>query len=123
MRLSELLVPGGSGIIATADGKGTVNTAMYAAPHIVDEETVAWGMTPGRTYDNLRVNRNASYLYKVSGNGIKGVRLTLVLQGIEGAGTILDKIKARAAEAVGARAAEAVRYVAYFKVVEARPLM
>ena len=123
MKLSELLPPGGTGVIATADRNGAVNVAIYAAPRLVDDDTVAWGMTAGRTYDNLRDNRNASYLYRAPGNGVKGVRLTLLLQKIEDAGKTLEEVKARAGAAVGPRAAEAVRYVAYFRVVETRPLM
>ncbi len=123
MRLSEYLSTGGTGVIATADKDGNINTAIYAAPHIVDDETVAWGMTEGRTYRNLRENPNAAFIHQAPGNGAAGVRMTLRLQEIQEAGNILDAIRARARKMSGAAAAEMVRYVGYFKVVETRPLM
>lgn len=123
MRLSEYLSTGGTGVIATADKDGNINTAIYAAPHIVDDETVAWGMTEGRTYRNLRENPNAAFIHQAPGDGAAGVRMTLRLQEIQEAGNILDAIRARAQKVSGAAAAEMVRYVGYFKVVETRPLM
>jgi len=44
-----------------------VNTAVYAVPHVVDEGTVAWGMTDGRTWDNVRQNPHAAYVYFAAG--------------------------------------------------------
>jgi hypothetical protein len=43
MKLAEHFGDGGMGVMATAGSDGAVNTAVYAVPHIVDEETVAWG--------------------------------------------------------------------------------
>lgn len=123
MRLSEYVSTGGSGVIATADKDGTINTAIYAVPHIVNDETVAWGMTEGRTYRNLKENPNAAFIHQPSGSGAAGVRMTLKLQAIQESGDILDAIRARARKVSGAAAAEMVRYVGFFKVVETRPLM
>lgn len=123
MSLSEYLSPGGTGVIATADRNGTINTAIYAAPHIVNDETVAWGMTEGRTYRNLKENPNAAFLQQAPGDGAAGVRITLKLQKIQESGAVLEAIRARARESSGTAAADMVRYVAFFKVVETRPLM
>jgi hypothetical protein len=123
MKLSEYLSAGGSGVIATADKDGTINTAVYAVPHFVDEETVAWGMTDGRTYRNLRENPNAAFLHQAPGDGAAGVRMTLKLEQIEESGKMLDAIRTRARTVSGGGAADMVRYVAFFKVVETRPLM
>ncbi len=123
MRLSDYLPNGGTGVIATADGDGTINTAIYAAPHVVDDETVAWGMTEGRTFRNLRENPNAAFLQQAPGDGAAGVRMTLKLQRIQESGKMLETIRARARKTSGAAAADMVKYVAYFKVVETRPLM
>ena len=123
MRLSEYLSTGGTGVIATADKDGTINTAIYAAPHVLDDETVAWGMTEGRTYRNLQENPNAAFLHRAPGDGAAGVRITLKLQGIQESGEILDAIRARARKVSGSAAAEMVRYVGFFEVVETRPLM
>ncbi len=123
MKLSEYLGAGGSGVIATADRDGTINTAIYAVPHVVDEETVVWGITEGRTYRNLRENPNAAFLHQAPGDGAAGVRMTLRLDRIQNGGKMLDTVRARARKVSGAAAADMVRYVAYFKVVETRPLM
>ncbi len=123
MSLSEYLSPGGTGVIATADKDGTINTAIYASPHVVNDETVAWGMTEGRTYRNLKENPNAAFLHQAPGDGAAGVRITLKLKKIQASGTVLEAIRARARKSSGIAAADMVRYVAFFEVVETRPLM
>ncbi|GAB7027126.1 pyridoxamine 5'-phosphate oxidase family protein [Geotalea toluenoxydans] len=123
MKLAELFPEGGRGVIATADASGQVNTAVYAIPHVIDEETVAWGMTPGRTYDNLLANPNASYLYLAPSRGGTGWRLTLQLKDFQDSGQMLDEIREHTSRIVSTQAGEAVRYVARFKVTEIRPLV
>ncbi len=123
MSLSEQLAPGGTGVIATAGKDGTINTAIYAAPRVLNDETVAWAMTEGRTYRNLRENPHAAFLHRSPGKDAAGVRMTLKLEAIRDSGEDLDAIRARARETSGAAAAGMLKYVAYFKVVETRPLM
>ena len=123
MKLSELFKEVGRGVIATSNMKGEVNVAIYATPHVVDDETLAWGMTEGRTYNNIMENPRAAYLYMCPGAGYSGARIGLKLKGIENSGEMLDAIKARAGEIVGQGAAAAVKHVAYFTVVEVRPLI
>ncbi len=122
MNLVEMLKPGGKGIIATASKAGVVNTAVYAVPHVVDGETVAWGMADGRTWDNVRENPNASYAYFAPGEGFRGARLILALSRTEDAGEMLEKIRERVRSIVPADPG-AVKHVAYFRVVETRPLV
>jgi hypothetical protein len=123
LKLSELFKREGRGVIATSNRQGEVNVAIYAAPHVVDDETLAWGMTEGRTYNNVMDNPNAAYLYIYAGSGYSGARLTLKLKRIENSGEMLDTIKGRAREIVGPEAAAAVKHAAYFTVVEVRPLI
>lgn len=123
MDLSNFFEQGGSGVIATAARDGSVNTAIYAVPRIVGPDQVAWGMTEGRTRENLRENPNASYIHIRPGNGFRGVRLSLALDRFEGEGALLDDIRRRTREAVSPSAGDAVKYVAYFRVVETRPLI
>ena len=118
MKLRELMKPGGTGVIATASGRGGVNTAIYSSPHIIDDETVAWGMTEGRTFTNVKENPQASYLYRNPGGGYSGVRLTLTLKRIEDSGKLLEGIKAHTSEIVNPTAGDAVKYVGYFTVME-----
>lgn len=123
MDLAGVMKRGGRGIIATASAGGVVNTAVYSYPHIVDEATVAWGMTEGRTYRNVRENPQASYLYINPGQGFSGARLNLKLKKIEDSGAMLEEIKSHTSEVVGPGAGQAVKYVAYFTVVEMRTLV
>ena len=123
MKLAELFPHGGKGVIATADGDGSVNTAIYARPHIVDDETLAWGMTDSRSYANLSSNPKASYLYMAPGNGYSGWRLTLELKEILQGGELLDEIKENTSRLVSPTVGAAIKYLGYFKVVEVRPLV
>lgn len=108
--------------MATVGEGGEVNTAVYAAPHVVDDTTLAWGMTPGRTHENVVRNRGASFLYFASGVGMEGIRLTLRLLEVREDGVILDRIRERTRDVSEGWAADALKYVAYFTVLEARPL-
>lgn len=123
MKLEEHFENGGKGVMATAGSDGEVNTAVYAVPHILDEETVAWGMTEGRTYRFTKENPRASYLYFSPGGKGKGVRLTLEVKNIETSGKLLEKIRARASETVNPQAGASVMYAVTFRVVETRPLL
>ena len=122
MKLAELFPEGGRGIIGTADAKGAVNMAVFASPHIIDDETLAWGFTEGRSYTNLMENPHASFLYLAPTRGYSGWRLTLTLKEM-GAGDLLERIKKAASQAAGPQAGTAVKHVGYFTVVEVRPLI
>lgn len=123
MKLAELFPAGGKGVIATAGADGTVNTAVYARPHIIDDETLAWGMTDGRSFANLKENPHASYLYMAPVSGFSGWRLTLALTRIEEGGELLETIRKSTAELVGPESGVAVKRVGYFRVTEIRPLI
>jgi hypothetical protein len=122
MNIRDVLMPGGRGVIGTASKAGVVNMAVYAVPEIVDSETVAWGMTDGRTWNNVRENPNASYTYFAPGEGFRGARLTLTLSRTEDSGEVLAKIRERTAASSPGNP-QAIKHVAYFKVVETRPLV
>jgi hypothetical protein len=122
MNIGDVLKPGGRGVIGTASKDGVVNMAVYAVPHVVDDDTVAWGMTDGRTWNNVRENPNASYTYFESGEGFRGARLTLSLSRTEDSGAMLAKIRERTGASSPGNP-QAVKHVAYFKVVETRSLV
>lgn len=67
----------GFGVLATADSKGTVDAAIYARPHVMDEATVAFIMPDRLTHHNLQSNPNAAYLFKEEGAKYVGKRLFL----------------------------------------------
>ncbi|MCX5839803.1 MAG: pyridoxamine 5'-phosphate oxidase family protein, partial [Deltaproteobacteria bacterium] len=67
----------GYGVLATADGAGKVNTAIYARPHVMDEKTVAFIMAERLTHENLKSNPWAAYLFMEAGGGWSGKRVYL----------------------------------------------
>lgn len=67
----------GTGVLATADDQGRVNLAIYAKPHIMDDETIAFIMADRLTHHNLQSNDHAAYLFLEKGQGYKGLRLFL----------------------------------------------
>ena len=67
----------GLGVIATSDDQGRVDMAVYAKPHLVDDETIAFIMRDRLTHHNLQSNNHAAYLFKEDGPGYKGTRLFL----------------------------------------------
>jgi len=67
----------GTGVLATADVAGVVNTALYARPHIIENETVGFIMRERLSRKNLLENPKASYLFKEEGGGTDGIRLRL----------------------------------------------
>ena len=67
----------GLGVLATGDGAGRVNTAIYARPHVENEQNLCFIMTERRTYSNLQENPYASFLFKEEGEGFSGVRMIL----------------------------------------------
>ncbi|MHC4336348.1 MAG: pyridoxamine 5'-phosphate oxidase family protein [Planctomycetota bacterium] len=67
----------GLGILATADSDGTVDLAIYAKPHVVNENTVAFVMREQLTRQNLRSNLHAAYMFVEQGEGYHGKRLYL----------------------------------------------
>jgi hypothetical protein len=78
MKLSEYFESAkGYGVLATADSAGKVDAAIYARPHFMDEETVAFIMTDRLTHQNLQSNRYAAYLFMEAGEKPSGKRLFL----------------------------------------------
>jgi hypothetical protein len=68
----------GNGVLATADSEGKVNLALYARPHVVGEDTLAFIMRDRLTHANLQSNPYAAYLFHEGGaKGYKGLRLYL----------------------------------------------
>jgi hypothetical protein len=71
----------GTGILATADAAGSVNAAVYARPHILEDGTVAMIMRDRLSRKNLLENPKAAFLFMEQGPGYKGCRLYLTQTG------------------------------------------
>jgi hypothetical protein len=54
-----------------------VDAAVYATPHWVDDQTVAFIMRDRLTHHNLQSNPHAAYLFMEAGAGYAGKRLFL----------------------------------------------
>ena len=67
----------GTGVMATADGDGKVDAAIYARPHFMEDGTLAVIMRDRLTHHNLQSNPHATFLFIEDGSGYKGKRLFL----------------------------------------------
>jgi hypothetical protein len=85
----------GLGILATADGDGKVDAAVYARPHFMENGTIAMIMRDRLTHHNLLSNSHAAYLFREDGPGYKGVRLFLTKVGEEENTELLQSLRTR----------------------------
>jgi hypothetical protein len=53
----------GVGVLATADGDGKVNLAVFARPHVLEGDAVGFIMPDRLTHRNLSSNPHAAYLF------------------------------------------------------------
>lgn len=67
----------GTGVLATAAATGEVTTAIYAKPHFLEGDSLAFIMRERLTYANLQSNGHACYLFLEQGSGHQGIRLSL----------------------------------------------
>ena len=67
----------GTGILATADGDGNVDLALYARPHMLDDETVVLVMSDKLSHTNLQINPKAAYMFIEETTDYRGKRLYL----------------------------------------------
>ena len=108
-----------SGIIPGASVAS--NVAVYSRPHVLEDGTLAFGMADRLTHANLAENPHAVYAFDEG--RYRGVRLYLEKIREETTGPLLEEIRARAEEVVGPGTGSAVRFVAYFRVVQHLPLV
>ena len=111
----------GSGFLATAGADGEVNIAIYSRPHVLEDGSLAFGMTDRLTHANIRANPKAVYAYQE--RGFQGVRLYLEVVGEDDSGPVLDEIRRRANEIVGPGTGEQVRHLVRFRVTRALTLV
>ena len=112
----------GTGILATADAEGEVDTAIYARPHIVDDNTVGLLMKPRLSYQNLLANSNASYMFIERGPGYKGWRLYLRKVREESDPDIIEQIRRKPTHSESDSNGQSSNLV-YFEVEKVRPLI
>jgi len=69
----------GFGVISTSNSNGEVNSAVYAKPHVIDSNTVAFIMRDRLTHKNILENPQAHYMFIEHNQGFHGVRLSLTM--------------------------------------------
>ncbi len=85
----------GRGVLATADGEGRVDAAVYARPHLTEDGLLAFVMTNRLTHANLQSNPHAAYLFIEEGPRLKGKRFFLTLVREESDPGVIASLKRR----------------------------
>lgn len=113
----------GIGVLATADSTGNVNAAIYARPHVMADEEIAFIMTDRLTHHNLQSNPNAVYLFKESGDAYTGKRLYCTRLREEMDSELINKLRRKKYPSTERADKKAMRYLVYFHVDRVLPLI
>lgn len=120
-----LLAEGRSNVLATTDGSGKANVAVFGSLALVDDETILVMVGDNRTYANLKANPSAACLVTLHGKtGMQqeGCRLYLRVRSIEDGGKMFDEVKGKVKARVG-DAAEMLKHLVLFDIVDVRPIL
>jgi len=108
----------GYGVLATADADGRVDAAIYAVPHVIDEETIALIMVDRLTHHNLQSNPHAAYLFIEEGEPYKGKRIYLKKIREEKGGELLNSLRRKKYPEL-----EGKEFLVFFRVEKILPLI
>lgn len=124
MKLSEYFAKAkGRGIMATADAMGNVGIALYARPHFIDEETVAFIMADKLMHKNLQSNPHAAYLFMEDKEGYIGKRLYLTKIKEEKDKALIAQIRRKDKCSIYRVYKDSLRYLVYFHIDKVLPLI
>jgi hypothetical protein len=112
----------GFGILATADEDGTVDLAIYAKPHVIDETTIAFIMRERLTRKNLKSNPKAAYMFVEQGSGYAGKRLYLTMIREESNTSVVEMFRKKQPEICSPKD-DSNKYLVHFQVDDIRPLV
>ena len=112
----------GTGILATADENGSPNMAVYARPHAMEDGTLAVIMAHHKSYQNIKDNPLASYLFIEDAPGYQGKRLYLNKVREEEDSELLRSLKRRSYSEEREASMKPLHLV-FFEIVEERPLV
>lgn len=112
----------GLGILATADSQGNVDAAIYARPHIIDENTLAFIMRDHLTYHNLKSNPHACYLFREEAVGYTGKRIYLTKTAEDDNIELVESLSRRQNKP-HSEYDESKRTLVYFTIDRTRPLV
>jgi len=119
----------GVGILATADPQGNVDLALYARPHVMDENEVAFIMGDHLSHDNVAANPHAAYLFLEQGKqgegegyqGYNGLRLYLTRTEEETDAQKIETVRRESRK--GRDYGDSEKFLVHFKVDGARRLV
>ena len=118
--------PGRVGTLGTADKNGQPNVAYFGSLRLMEDGTVALGMSDNRSLQNLQENPLA-VLFCVTESPVTfntvGIRLYLRLKEIQEEGPFFDAVKSAILKNAGERAASIIRAAVAFDVTEIRNLV
>ena len=112
----------GLGVLATVDKTGVPNMAVYARPHVVDQETIAFIMRMKNSYANVKVNPKAAYLFREEGDGYRGWRLYLTKLREETDRAQVDAWRRKSKNICPAED-DTGEYLVFFRIDRVRPLI
>ena len=110
----------GLGLLATADSEGKVDLAIYARPHVIDQNTIALITSDKLTHKNLQSNPNAAYMFVEKGPGYSGKRLYLTKIREQTDPELIESMRRRKRKANTAD--QSKKFLVYFRVDNVRPL-
>ena len=112
----------GIGILATSDGDGIVDMAVYAKPEIVGDLTIAFVMKERLSHQNLKTNLHAAYMFIEKDGEYTGKRLYLTKLREETNTTIIEEyIKKQ--PYIAEKGDDSNKYIVYFHVDNIWPLV
>jgi hypothetical protein len=109
----------GLGVLATSASDGTVDIAIYARPHIIDETTIAFIMRDKLTHKNLLTNPKAAYLYHEYKDGFHGKRLYLTMLSEETDSQKIESMRRK----IKCENDQEKQFLVYFQIDRIRPLI
>jgi hypothetical protein len=109
----------GNGILATADGNGQVDAAIYSRPHCMDDGTIALIMRDRLSHHNLQSNPHACYMFIEKGPGYKGKRFFLSKVREEQDTELLQSLRRR--QYIDEK--DETRFLVFFKIDKELPLV
>ena len=112
----------GKGILSSANSDGRVSSAIYSKPHVFDDGTVALVMRKKLTYENLKTNPRASYMFIEGGYGYEGIRLSLIKTREESDSELIDTMKRQSLTPEEDKA-KGPKFLVYFQVNAILPLI
>ena len=106
----------GLGVFSTANASGKVNSAVYARPHFLNEQEVAFIMADRLNHANLQFNPHATYLFKEDGQGYTGKRLYLTKIREEKDSPMIE-------QAIAGKYEGMTKFLVFFRIEDVLPLI